>query len=108
MYRQIKWAAENLLEPNEVYVTTLESFAKHTETELKSICEFSHIQCPPNMVKTVNNLTHHTPHDTYMLVAWKQEQITVVNNFIAEHLQEYGYRPVLELTQLTNDANVKD
>ena len=43
-----------------------------------------------------------------MLVAWKQEQITVVNNFIAEHLQEYGYRPVLELTQLTNDANVKD
>ena len=98
-YLQIKWAAENLLEPNEVYVTTMESFAKHTETELRSICEFSHVQCPPNMVQMVNNLTNHTPHDTYMLVKWEQKQIMVVNNFIAEHLQEYGYSPVLDLTK---------
>ena len=93
-YRQIIWASENLFEPGEVHTMTMESFATNTETEMILLCEFVGIRCPPNMFQIVNNLTNHTPHDTYMLAQWEEEQVIVVNDFIEKHLSEYGYRPV--------------
>ena len=93
-YERIMWVSENLFEPKEVHVMTMESFASDTERELKLLCEFVGIQCPSNMIQKVNNLTHHTPHSTYGLVEWRKDQVMEINRFIVTYLSTYGYRPM--------------
>ena len=46
-------------------------------------------------MQKVNNQTHNTPHTTYELVEWKDEQVKEINDFIVTHLSEYGYRPII-------------
>ena len=94
-YRVIIWASENLFQPNEVHTMTMESFATDTKTELKLLCEFVGIQCPSNMMQQVNNQTYHTPHSTFELAEWKDDQVKEINDFIITHLSEYGYRPII-------------
>ena len=93
-YERIMWVSENLFEPKEVHVMTMESFASDTERELKLLCEFVGIQCPSNMIQKVNNLTHHTPHSTYGLVEWRKDQVMEINRFIERYLSTHGYRPI--------------
>eukprot|EP00588_Corethron_pennatum_P008945 CAMPEP_0194276742 /NCGR_PEP_ID=MMETSP0169-20130528/9247_1 /TAXON_ID=218684 /ORGANISM="Corethron pennatum, Strain L29A3" /LENGTH=325 /DNA_ID=CAMNT_0039020523 /DNA_START=564 /DNA_END=1541 /DNA_ORIENTATION=+ len=92
------WAKDNFGELDQWHVVTMESFANNTKYEMRALCKFVGITCPPALVNAIDNQTYHIVHDTFNLVSWTKPQIEHINLFISKYLSRF-YIPL-------NSANI--
>jgi len=88
-YKEVLWAVKNLGDPRQWHVMTMENFATNTEKELLSLCKFTGVDCPPDMIAKVVEKTHHEVHHTKHMIQWKSSQEKVVSDYIKENLSLY-------------------
>lgn len=88
-YKEVMWAVKNLGDPRQWHVMTMENFATNTEKELLSLCKFTGVDCPPDMIAKVVEKTHHEVHHTKHMIQWKSSEEKVVSDYIKENLSLY-------------------
>ena len=88
-YKEVLWAVKNLGDPRQWHVMTMENFATNTEKELLSLCKFTGVDCPPDMIAKVVEKTHHEVHHTKHMIQWKSSEEKVVSDYIKENLSLY-------------------